>query len=116
MLSEQMIKKLANDTLLTKLHDYLLTYDIGPMERLKRSIALVDFWVAEGDRFKKFKEGLVKDDALVMENCCRYFEYWYKLKLICEGKELSAENLSNINLDEALEFRDSVLGITPDGD
>ncbi len=83
----------------------------------RRCVNIVEFWEAEGKKFKTLKKELVKDDALVIEKCCRYFEYWHKFKLLCEGKELSVENLSNINLYEVFEFRDSVLrNINLDGD
>ncbi len=76
----------------------------------------MDFWVAEGKKFESLKKNLVINDALVMKNCCQYFGYWHKFKLLCEGKALSAENLLKINMDEIFEFRDSVLEIiTPLG-
>lgn len=116
MYSEEIIQKLANDELLMKLEDYLITYRISPSEKLRRSIRLSDFWVEAGDTIKRLKKEMVQNDALVMEKCCRYYEYWYKLKLICDGKALSPENLSKFDLNEVFEFKNSVLGITPDDD
>lgn len=84
--------------------DKTLTED----EKVRRCANVMEFWVAEGKKFETLKKELVKDGALVIEKCCRYFEYWHKFKLLCEGKELSVENLSKINLDEVFKFRDSV--------
>ena len=111
MYSEQTIKKLASDKLLMLIQDYLATCDINPMEKLNRSIALVDFWVAEGDKFKSLRKTVNKDTKLVWEHLNPYYAYWYKIKLICDGIELSAENLSKFDFGEALDFRNIVLGL-----
>lgn len=101
---ELLIKKLDEDNTLTKL------------EFARRYANVLAFWSFEGEKFERLREELVKDNALVMGNCCQYFEYWHKFKLLCEGKELSAENVSNMDLDEVFKFRDSVLHITPTDD
>ena len=71
MLSERMIKKLGHDTELTNLHDYLLTYDISPMERLKRSKTLTDFWAKNRRKFYKLQKQANKlSKKLMTPNIC----------------------------------------------
>ena len=112
MFGKRKIKKLSNDLVLTKLQDYLATYDIEPTEKLKRSIALIDFWEKEGDKHMRLLKKISNEDDISFDNFFLSLGYWFRFKLLCEGKEPNIDNVLENRLDaHALTiFMHSVLG------
>ena len=112
MFSKRKIKKLANNIVLTKLQDYVSTYDVTPTEKLKRSIALTDFWEKEGDKHMRLLKEISKEDEVSFDNFFLNLGYWFRFKLLCEGKEPSIDNILENRLDvhELTIFMHNVLG------
>ena len=99
------MKKIKEDNTITK------------EEEVRRCARLMYYWERKGIKFEKLRETIKQENKLVMERLCPYYGYWHELKLICEGKALSKEPLTEHDLDEIFEFRDIVLAYeTPRGD
>ncbi len=98
MLSERMIKKLSHDTALTRLHDCLVTYDIDPIEKLKRGIRLNDFWVENRRKYYELYKKLYIDTKQSWRAIIDFCYLMLQFKAICDGKEPTREIAGNYNL------------------
>ena len=98
MYSERLIEKLGHDTPLTNLHDYLVTYDIPPMERLKRSMALIDFWVKIRREYSKLYKNVYVTFKCVRASTIKLSFLMLQFKAICDGKEVDYDGTRKYNL------------------
>lgn len=111
MYSERMIKKLVNDEPLTNLNDYICTYDIEPTEKLKRSIAITDFWVKNRCKFYKLQKQANKISKKLMNNMADNGYLLLKIKAICDGKEVTDETVFSYGVEDWKEILKVVSGI-----
>ena len=99
------MKKIREDNTLTK------------DEEVRRCANLMYYWERWGIKFEELRKTIKQENKLVWEHLSPYYGYLLELKLICEGKALSDENLSAVDLDEIIKFKNSVYAYeTPCGD
>ena len=111
MYSKHLIKKLANDTPLNNMHDCLLTYDITPFEKLKRSIVLTDFWVENRRQYYKLYKSVYITFKGGFNSIIKFGYLLLQFKAICDGKEPTCEIAGSYNLIALEEILKVVKGI-----
>lgn len=83
-----LIRKMEQDKTLTK------------EEVIRRRLNIIEFCAKEDKKYFRLLKKIKKQDEVSFENFFSYLGYWYRFKLLCEGKELSIEN--------ALNFKDDI--------
>ena len=111
MLSRLMIRKLSHDTALMKMDEYIITYDIPPLEKLKRSIALTDFWIENRRKYYRLQKQLRKISKLLTKNIVDSGYLLLQFKAICDGKKVTDETVFAYSIEDLKEILKVVSGI-----
>ncbi len=73
------------------MHDYALAEE----EEKRRCENVVTFWAKEGDKYIRLIKEIEKEDEdnLSFDNVFLSLGYWFRFKLLCDGKEPTIENV-----------------------
>lgn len=71
------------------MHDYALSEE----EEKRRCENVVAFWAKESEKYTQNVNKLNSGGDISFDDCLTNFGYWFRFKLLCEGKEPTIENV-----------------------
>ena len=77
---------------------------ISEEEKEERKWKLFDYWITIRKKLRRLLKKLQKESKRSLEYEVKYFCYWIHLKLICEGEDVSVENILGCDLIEVKDF------------
>ncbi|MDE6667649.1 MAG: hypothetical protein K2K38_04795 [Clostridia bacterium] len=72
-------------------------------EEARRVATAFEFWSKNGKKYNRLVEKLKKNKGTI-ETRLKYLAFWVKFQLICEGKEITDDNLIPIDVEGAEKF------------
>lgn len=68
-------------------------YALAEGEEKRRCENVVAFWVKESEKYTRLVKKLNAGDNISFDDLLLNFGYWFRFKLLCEGKKPTIENV-----------------------